>query len=648
MLAVTAALVIAANIQVLVNVDRRFIGPTIAFWLIIVLPTYLLFTTSIWGRTSATERFAYSVGGTVLLLLLGGLLINTTLPWVGVRRPLDRLPVLILVDVINGLLYVLRHSRPDIPDWRRGLATLRTKELRLIVVAGLCVPLVIFGANRLNNQSGDLVTLIALGAIAVTVFLLLTWSEQIRSGVTGITIYLVSASLLLMTSLRGWSVTGHDIQLEYRAFQLTVAHGQWVMSAFKNAFNACLSVTILPTQVAALTRIDDPYVFKVCFQLVFAACPVIVYSIARRYFSERIAILSVIYFVGFPGFINDMPFLNRQEMALIFVAVAILAITNPRWSRRRRQAALIVATVGMEISHYSTTYVFLGTLVIAWIAGQLVLVGRFRRKRSTPVPDDRKRRWAGTRLTIGVWCIVAVGAITVTWGEFVTHVASGAADEIASAVSGFIEHSGGPKSSAVTYGLFSGKSESLQSELNEYREQTLQVRSTAPLGTYLPEKVVAAYATPVVSEPNLRLTGIGRYLSSVGVPPATVNNDVRQLAAKGEQIFVVIGLLAIILIRRRNRAVGWEFYCLGLGGLVMLVLITVLPNLSVEYGVLRVFQEEFDLHSSDLGDRLHHIVSAAWKHLEPANSNDALRTVLDIDDGPHASSARWLSGAAQS
>ena len=287
-----------------------------------------------------------------------------------------------------------------------------------------------------------------------------------------------------------------------------------------------------------------------------------------------------------------MPFLNRQEMALIFVAVAILAITNPRWSRRRRQAALIVATVGMEISHYSTTYVFLGTLVIAWIAGQLVLVGRFRRKRSTPVPDDRKRRWAGTRLTIGVWCIVAVGAITVTWGEFVTHVASGAADEIASAVSGFIEHSGGPKSSAVTYGLFSGKSESLQSELNEYREQTLQVRSTAPLGTYLPEKVVAAYATPVVSEPNLRLTGIGRYLSSVGVPPATVNNDVRQLAAKGEQIFVVIGLLAIILIRRRNRAVGWEFYCLGLGGLVMLVLITVLPNLSVEYGVLRVFQEE--------------------------------------------------------
>ena len=284
MLAVTAALVIATNIQVLVNVDRRFIGPTIAFWLIIVLPTYLLFTTSIWGRTSATERFAYSVGGTVLLLLLGGLLINTTLPWVGVRRPLDRLPVLILVDVINGLLYVLRHSRPDIPDWRRGLATLRTKELRLIVVAGLCVPLVIFGANRLNNQSGDLVTLIALGAIAVTVFLLLTWSEQIRSGVTGITIYLVSASLLLMTSLRGWSVTGHDIQLEYRAFQLTVAHGQWVMSAFKNAFNACLSVTILPTQVAALTRIDDPYVFKVCFQLVFAACPVIVYSISAPVF----------------------------------------------------------------------------------------------------------------------------------------------------------------------------------------------------------------------------------------------------------------------------------------------------------------------------------------------------------------------------
>jgi uncharacterized membrane protein len=32
-----------------------------------------------------------------------------------------------------------------------------------------------------------------------------------------------------------------------------------------------------------------------------------------------------------------------------------------------------------------------------------------------------------------------------------------------------------------------------------------------------------------------------------------------------------------------------------MGGLVMLVLITVLPNLSVEYGILRVFQEELIL-----------------------------------------------------
>ena len=33
-----------------------------------------------------------------------------------------------------------------------------------------------------------------------------------------------------------------------------------------------------------------------------------VYLVARRYWSKQIAILAVVYFVGFPTFFTDMPF----------------------------------------------------------------------------------------------------------------------------------------------------------------------------------------------------------------------------------------------------------------------------------------------------------------------------------------------------
>jgi uncharacterized membrane protein len=590
-LTATLALFAAANLQVIDHVNVRFAGPALAFWFFFVLPAYLLYTTSVWNRTSAVERFAYSVAGALMLLVVGGLAINTALPWVGVPRPLASIPILALVDVVNIALFVLRSRRPEIPSWRFGMAGLRQREIRIMVVVGFCVPLVVFGANRLNNGSGDQVALVALAAMSATLILLLTWADRIASGITGAAVYLVSASLLLMTSLRGWSVTGHDIQLEYRVFQLTTAHGQWNFHSFSNAFNACLSITILPTEMASLMHVDDPYIYKVFFQLIFAACPVMVYAISRRYFSERISILAAIYFIGFPTFLTDMPYLNRQEMGLIFVGVGILAITNPNWSKRRKQVTLIVAAMAVELSHYSTSYLFVGTLALAWLAERVGLIGSWWTTRPAHSETSRTRRWATTGRTIGIGCLVVVAAFVTIWGGLATHTAGGAADEIKGAVSGFFDGSGS-KSSAVSYGLFSGKTQSPQSILDQYREQTLKAREKAPQGTYLPENVVAQYSTPVVNEPNLPLTGIGRALGKVGVSASSLNTVIRLLAAYGEQVFVVIGLVALIFSRNLNRRVSREFFYLCISALVMLGLITVLPDLSVEYGVLRVFQTE--------------------------------------------------------
>ena len=95
----------------------------------------------------------------------------------------------------------------------------------------------------------------------------------------------------------------------------------------------------------------------------------------------------------------------------------------------------------------------------------------------------------------------------------------------------------------------------------------------------------------MVNQPNLPLTSVGRALAKVDVPASSLNTVIRLLAGTGNRLrgYRPGGP---VLQPNLNRKVSREFFYLCISALVMLGLITVLPDLSVEYGVLRVFQEE--------------------------------------------------------
>jgi uncharacterized membrane protein len=593
----SAALIAAVNVLAVTGYRLPFLGPAAGFWFVVVLPVYLLYTTSVWGRSPAAERLGYSLAAALLLLMLGGLAINSVLPLVGVHRPLDTVPVVVLGDVLTAALYLLRRRYPAKVEWRAARAAVTPEESRLLAWSGGCVALAVLGANRLNNGAGDQLSLAALAGVALTLVLMLRWRKRIRDGMIGAALYLLALALLLMTSLRGWYVTGHDIQLEYRVFQLTEAHGRWDMAFFRNPFNACLSITILPTEVGRIVNVDNPYVYKLFFQLIFAACPVLVYAIARRYWPRPVAILAAAYFMGFPTFFTDMPFLNRQEIAFLFVCAAILAITNAGWSVRTRRAGLVAASAGMELAHYSTMYLFIGTLLVAWAAWHAYgLSGRiWRRQRSTAQPGAP---WAAAARTAGLGSILIVAAIAVAWGQLATQTAAGAVTDADSAVAGLFGHSASVRSGDVSYSLLFGTTAGPQTILNDYRQESFGVRTGAPAGSYVPASLVNRYPAPTISEYGpLPLTGAGRLLTRIGVPVAALNSALRQAAAGGEQLFVGIGLIACLIVARVRRRMSREYFFLCVGSVAMVAVITLLPNISADYGVLRAFQEALILIS---------------------------------------------------
>ena len=448
------------------------------------------------------------------------------------------------------------------------------------------------GANRLNNSAGNGLSIAALACVTVAVIALLTSHRHFSEGTICACLYTVSLTLLLMTSLRGWSITGHDIQTEYRVFQLTAAHGRWNISYFHSAYNACLSITILPTEMSRMINVDHPYIYKFFFQAIFALCPMLVYILCRRfgssYGTRLVALLAAIYFLGFPTYFGDMPFLNRQEIAFLFVCIAALSATNKCWKPRVRRFTFLISAAGVELSHYSTMYLLLGTVAIAWIAACCPRIWELLASRARASSAATSRR--PNHSTVGLGSVLILAAMVVLWGGIATGTSAPVVSEVATAI-GQLGHS----NSATTYSVLSRRSLNASQVLSDYRTATLRQNANTPGSLYLPAALVARYATPLLNEPPLRLTALGRLASRSGVSISTLNSDIRQGAAKDEQLFLAAGFLAFVLSRKLRRSVNHQLVYLAFGSVVMVGIFTIFPALSIDYGALRAFQESLIL-----------------------------------------------------
>ena len=111
-------------------------------------------------------------------------------------------------------------------------------------------------------------------------------------------------------------------------------------------------------------------------------------------------------------------------------------------------------------------------------------------------------------------------------------------------------------------------------------------------GSYLPSAAVVKASTPYVAQQSRPLTTPGMVVSDAGIPVVPINTLTRNVIAYCEQLFLLIGLVRLLVLRwQRRQPVGEDLFWLATGSVGMLGLITVLPSISADYGVLRAFQE---------------------------------------------------------
>ncbi|MFJ8634588.1 DUF2206 domain-containing protein [Streptomyces sp. NPDC093568] len=557
-------------------------------WLLFGVPVLLWRGVTARIVTTGTAALLLAVGFTVLTDIVVALTVNTTLPLLGVDRPLTRLILTVAsagAAVVLGVL-VPMPRRPRRHD--RGAWT-RTRGLRPVAaLGGLALVLSVAGPIRLNNGLGGTVSAVAMVVVAALICLLLLRRARYPVPVLEFGLYCVSAALLLLTSLRGQYITGHDIQKEYLYFRLALGGEHWDIGTYTDPYNACLSITLLPVQIFQLTALSDTSVFKVVLPLLFAFTPVLVHRAVRNVAPRVVALISAVYFIVFPTFLTDMPYLGRQEIAFLILGCAMVVLTDSGGPLRLRRIVFVVLLGGIVLSHYSTTYVVVGTLAVSFLldkAWRLVSRrgrGRVRRKRR----EDRM-------LSFLTWWVVAVpAALALLWSGPLTHT-GGQVERtltaVASAVFGGESESG---SSDTAYSILGGDKIPASERLKEYRADLLERTATErDDGDYLPLKEIDGLATPVVEVPTMKLTAAGRFLDAFGISVPGLNGALRQGAALFFQVMVMAGFAVALWARRSAFRPVRDQITIAAGAWCMVAVFTLVPQLSVDYSLLRAFQQ---------------------------------------------------------
>jgi uncharacterized membrane protein len=538
------------------------------------------------------------VGLGTLALIVIPLIFNTVFPMVGMQRPLDAWPL--LMELTGGFILIISIAwyRLKGVTYKLSLPKVPLLDAIFVAVPAVFVAMSVMGATLLNNGGTGWITLTMLFGMAVYLGFLLVYRKHLSDTTIASSLFLIGLALLLMTSLRGWLTTGHDIQREFRMFQLAQNAGLWDIASYRDPYNACLSITILPTVFFNLLHIGEPYVFKLLFQIIFALMPVVIYYMMRRYVGQGMAILAVIYFISFPTFFSDMPMLNRQEIAFLFLALMLYFVLDKTIGLWKRRWLFLLFGAGLVLSHYSTTYSFvviMGVLVVARPAFRFIAAKLRRRKlfaKSGLLALTKRSTKHDT--SINVTTVVLLVVMVFTWNTLLTNTSQGLSNiinQLSSIATGGLKSDA--RSNDTSYSLVSAKKVDPQGQLDAYQETIIdKARQEAAPGTYYDDAAVNTYPLKALSPPTTPLTPLGNSLSSAGFDVPLFNFAVKQLSARLLQLFIAVGIIFVIFRRfLLKKPMETDFVLVALGSLAFVVLQIALPFLSVEYGLLRAFQQ---------------------------------------------------------
>jgi len=374
-------------------------------------------------------RLVIAVCLSMMVIMVVGGVASLLGPHVGLSKPLNALPEVVIWFVLALLLLATcAVKRRDPVTWI--FEGVHTTHLLGALAGGLLVVLSILGVAQLNYSGNNQ---LAAFATALDVAVLLAgvvggWKRTSRWPLSTL-LYFVSLALLLSTSLRGGHLYGWDIQKEFGVASRTLRTGVWVIPANHDPFASMLSLTVLPAVLHSLVKLRLLAFFQLVVPAILALLPLAMFSTVRnvpRWVSNgrRVPPRPGLAFGVVAGIIvSSVAFsslfvtITRQAMAVTMLTAVVMVIFDRTMSVRQAQIVVGLLVVTISFTHYTTSYLLAGTLIIAWGVGWLWARGWLGTRRAKV---EEHRYNVRSRSVLNATLVVVALAAALGWNLAVT------------------------------------------------------------------------------------------------------------------------------------------------------------------------------------------------------------------------------------
>lgn len=524
------------------------------------------------------EAVAYVPLLSLALLFIDALLANGITVFSGPALELNSVVFTGVIATTTSLLLLLARNTKTLPI-RIGMKR-PTWKLTALVLGSIALPaLGALAATTLNQTGRNGISMGVLAIIAAILILTLHRSgTTILHSLTGI--YSAALTLLLMTSMRGDLLGGTDTAKEYFVYELTKENGHWLPSIFHDAYNACLSINLFPTLLSSITNLDGQSVFRVLIPMIFAFVPIVIYVLTRQFTKHRIAMLAAIFFIVQPAFMTWSSVPVRQMMAITFFVALLLAIFDSNLAKRTRYAVILLLGFAMIISHYSTTYIALAVLGVAFLIQlSIFLVRRYKLNEQavfTPRPT--------------VFALISLLLMSALWYGPINHTSGNITDRVTNSV---------VKISRGEWPNLFADSHSEQTGILDQVSLFSEPRDTESVWKDYLSQVDAKYAGAGIHPIEKKTDAETIAPRPAQLLPYAINPSVADgvlfigsVIAKLARLFLVVGVIVLgyrLLTNKRRRNTEHISFVMAAAGILLAVII--IPHASIDYDVLRTTQQ---------------------------------------------------------
>jgi len=210
--------------------------------------------------------------------------------------------------------------------------------VRDALIAIFLVAMAAAGAYTLS-ESSYIITIISILAIIALV-------TANRLHHLSIWVWMISASLILSTTMLGHYIVGSDIHGEY------FIANQGFDSSLKNTNNtSVLLVFICPA--LKFIGISVVWQFKLLFPLLYSLVPVILYFAFKKQIGGIKSFFAVLFFMIVPMFFIEITQIEKSMIAEIFLALMVYVIASKEITGFKKHLLLVFCAIMATLCHYT-------------------------------------------------------------------------------------------------------------------------------------------------------------------------------------------------------------------------------------------------------------------------------------------------------